>query len=747
MKKIIWVFLVVCQISFSQKVKDSTVEKDLKVGLVLSGGGAKGFAHIGALKIIEESGVRIDYIGGTSMGAIIGALYASGYTANQLDSLVRVLNFKTLLKDELPRKDKTFYEKTDTEKYAITLPFDNFKINVPSGVSKGQNLYNLFSKLTSHVNNEDDFTKFPIPFFCIATNLETGAQKKLDKGYLPKAIMASGAIPTIISPVKINDTLYVDGGVVNNYPVDEVRAMGADIVIGIDVQDSLKTKNQLKSAFDIFMQINNFRSIASMKKKRKKTDIYLHPNIANFNMISFDDKISILEVGKESAQKLKDTLVKIAKLQGIRPKINKVNAKDSLFVNKIDIKGNKYYTRSYVLGKLQMKAGEIISYEKLSQGVNNLSATGNFQNIDYRLEHIKDNKYNLIFNIEENNSKNLLRIGVHFDDLYKTSALLNVTRKRVLTNNDVASLDFIVGDNIRYNFDYYIDKGYYWSVGMHSGYTFFDKNVPTDILISDGLDPQNTEVKEVSLKYGDLTNQIYFETLFKRKFLLRLGGEHKWLSYYSNTLVTQDNNDSNKTIFVDNNFFSAFGKLKFDTLDKIYFPDEGFYFEGDFNLYLIDSDKTTNFKQYSIAKANMLYAKSFKRGWTITGNVEGGVTIGGDANHQLDFLVGGYGYKQINNLKPFYGYEALSLRGDTYLMSRLTIDCEVFEKSHLNISANIANVGDDLFNSTHWIDRIDYTGYALGCGWETFLGPIEIIYSYSPEAKQSEWYVTAGFIF
>lgn len=747
MKKIIWIFLVVCQVSFSQNGKENQAKNDLKVGLVLSGGGAKGFAHIGALKIIEESGVRIDYIGGTSMGAIIGALYASGYTANQLDSLVRVLNFKTLLVDDLPRKDKTFYEKTDTEKYAITLPFDNFKINVPSGVSKGQNLYNLFSKLTSHVNDQEDFSKFPIPFFCIATNLETGAPKKLDKGYLPKAIMASGAIPTLISPVKINDTLYVDGGVVNNYPVDEVRALGADIIIGIDVQDSLKTKDNLKSAFDIFMQINNFRSIESMKDKRKKTDIYLHPSISNFNMISFNDKVKILDIGEESAKKIKDKLIKIAKRQHIKPKKRKVIIKDSLVLNNIEIKGNKYYTRSYILGKLQMRVGEKISYEKLSQGINNLSATGNFQNIDYRLRHIGENNYDITFNIEENNLKNILRIGAHFDDLYKTSALINITKKRILTNNDVASLDFIIGDNIRYNFNYYIDKGYYWSVGMHSGYTFFNKNVTNNFLITDGLNSQNTTVKEVSLKYGDLTNQIYLETLFKRKFLLRLGGEHKWLNYYSNTFGTQEANNTGKTTFVNNNFFSAFGKLKFDTLNKIYFPDEGFYFEGDFNLYLFDSKILRDFNQFSIAKANMLYAKSFIGGWTITGNVQGGVTLGGDNNHQLDFMLGGYGFKQINNIKPFYGYQPLSLRGDTYLMSKLTIDCEVFEKSHINISANIANVGDDLFNSSHWIDRIDYTGYALGCGWETFLGPIELIYSYSPEAKKSEWYVSAGFIF
>jgi NTE family protein len=149
--------------SFGQDNLDAT--KDIKVGLVLSGGGAKGLAHIGALKLIEESGVRIDYIGGTSMGAIIGGLYASGYSANQLDSIFKKTNFNTLIQDNLPRSAKTFYEKEDAEKYALTLPFDGFKISFPSGLSKGQNVYNYMNKLTTHIGDLNDFSKLPIPFF------------------------------------------------------------------------------------------------------------------------------------------------------------------------------------------------------------------------------------------------------------------------------------------------------------------------------------------------------------------------------------------------------------------------------------------------------------------------------------------------------------------------------------------------------------------------------------------------------
>ncbi|MGK0385537.1 MAG: NTE family protein, partial [Patiriisocius sp.] len=168
-KRVVILCLFFCCLGYAQSNDTRRVpKKDLSVGLVLSGGGAKGLAHIGVLKAIEAAGIRIDYIGGTSMGAIVGGLYASGYTASQLDSIFRTVDYNALIQDEVPRRAKTFYEKDESVKYALTLPFDSFEIAFPSGLSKGQNVYNLFSKLTAHVNTIDDFSALPIPFFCVA---------------------------------------------------------------------------------------------------------------------------------------------------------------------------------------------------------------------------------------------------------------------------------------------------------------------------------------------------------------------------------------------------------------------------------------------------------------------------------------------------------------------------------------------------------------------------------------------------
>lgn len=744
MKKILFiVFIMVVGISFSQETKND----DLKVGLVLSGGGAKGLAHIGALKIIDEAGIRIDYIGGTSMGAIIGALYASGYSGKQLDSIFKKTDFRTLIQDEIPRGSKTFYEKEESEKYALVLPFENFKIGIPSGLSKGQNFYNLLSRLTSHVSDISDFDKLPIPFFCVATDVETGKEVILDKGYLPQAVSASGALPSIFRPVVINDTVLIDGGVVNNYPVYEVRAKGMDIIIGVDVQDSLKTRDKLQSAFQVLVQVNNYRTINDMIEKRKKTDIYIDPDIKDFSVVSFDAGRNIIASGEESASKYKEELEQIARLQKPMERKEIVFKKlDSIDIDVVEIEGNEKYTRSYVMGKLKLKTPAKIPYSEFSEGINNLAATGNFQSINYKFLTDRQGKNKLSVQLEENTSQMFLRFGVHYDNLFRTAALVNITRKRLFTNNDIASLDLIAGDNLRYNFEYYIDKGYYWSVGFSSKYHFFEAGVPLSFVNVDLPVDTPLPINEVAIKYSDFTNQLYFQTPFRRTFVLGAGAEHKYLRYLSETIGT-DNNNLPRTVFESTNYYSAYGFLKYDSYDNSFFPKSGAYFSGDFHWYLLSHGQNTEFKPFSIAKAKMGYALTFLKHFSTHLTTEGGFKLGGIETSTLDFALGGYGFKEMNNIIPFLGYDAISLRGNTYLKTSLTLDYEVFKKNHINVGVNIANVGNDLFEDAKWIDGIDYSGYFLGYGLETILGPMEIKYSYSPELASSEWYVALGYRF
>ncbi|WP_456379564.1 patatin-like phospholipase family protein [Lutibacter sp.] len=739
MIKNILILILVFSVNFLFS-QEATEKKDIKVGLVLSGGGAKGLAHVAVIKVLEEAGVRVDYIGGTSMGAIVGSLYASGYNAKELDSIIKSIDFYKLLTNDLPRKSKPFYEKESVEKYALTLPIKNKKIGIPTALSEGQNVLNLLTKLTQHVNNISDFNKLPIPFVCIATNLETGEQEILNKGFLPEAVKASGSFPTLLAPVLMDGKLLTDGGIVNNFPVDEVKAMGADIIIGVDIQGKLETKDKLDSAVRIIDQIVGFQMYKNSDSKYKNVDLLIKPTMDNFNVVSFGKIDEIMDVGDAAAREKFEELKNIANSQ-TKKKLKKINTKQSqkFHIKKIEIEGNIHYTRAYILGKLNLKNRDSTSYKQLIQSINNLSATGNFENIQYRI--IKEKEGSIVkFKVKESTTSTFLKLGVHYDNLYKTGILLNTTAKHVLSKNDVISADIILGDNLRYNFNYFIDNGFYWSFGIKSRYNFFNANVNFD----------DANVNKINLEYEDFTNQMYFQTVFNRKFAFGVGIEHKSTKAYTETISSIENSvfvsENNRLYFDKSGYLNLIGYLKIDTYDKKYFQKEGFYLNVDFRWYLSSSNYSGTFNSFSQLKGKIGLAHTFFNKLTTHFISEAGITIGENSNRVLDYNVGGYGENYINNFIPFYGYDFAELSANSFLRSTLTMRYEFLPKNYFSATANYSRVEKDLFNEGKVFDNTK-SGYMVGYGLDTFLGPLEINYSWSPDHKNRYWHFNVGYWF
>lgn len=734
MKKNILFFL--CLSFFTASFSQNTENKP-KIGLVLSGGGAKGLAHIGVLKEIEKAGIKIDYIGGTSMGAIVGGLYASGYTADELDSIFRGTNFDELLQDFVPRNNKTFYEKHNDEVYALTLPFQNLKISVPRGISKGMYNYNLISRLTNNVRYVRDFNELKIPFLCIATNVETGEEVVFNKGSLPLALLASSAFPSLFSPVEIGGKYYIDGGVTNNYPVEEVRKMGADIIIGVDVQDDLKSSSQIKGATGVLVQISNFQMLQKMKDKKLKTNIYIKPNIDGFTVISFEQGEAIVNKGVEAAKLVRGRLDSLG--TGYKAVSTHSKVADSLNIKDVDVIGLNNYTKSYVLGKLRFKPGKKTSYVDLHSGINNLNATQNFSSINYKLIKESESQDNLILEVRENPVKTFIKLGLHYDDLFKSSGLINITKKKLFIKNDVAAFDFIIGDNIRYNLDYYIDNGFHWSFGFKSKFIQFNKTSKTDF--NGGMTLSDLGLGSINVDYLDLSNQAYLQTIFAQKFLIGAGVEHKFMKISSNSI-------QNRTTYFDNSHYTSIvGFLKYDSFDNKYFPKKGWYFLGDFQTFVSSTDYNNNFSKFSTFKGDMAIAQTFFKKISVKLQSEGGFNVEKNTNSVFDFVLGGYGFNKINNIRPFYGYDFLELSGSSYIKGSMTLDYEFVRKSHLNFTANYANIGREIFQTNAWISHPRYSGYGLGYGIETFIGPIELKHSWSPETKKHYTWFTVGFWF
>lgn len=735
-------FLIIAFAFSIFSIAQDSIPKNPKIGLVLSGGGAKGLAHIGVLKTIDSLGLRVDYIGGTSMGAVVGGLYAYGYSAQQLDSIFRGIDFDVLLGDKVPRPSKTFQERKNAEKYAASLPIRDFKIQLPSSISRGQNVYNLLTKLTIEAQNID-FKELPIPFYCVATNMETGKRVILENGNLAQAMSISSALPTLFQPIEYDGNLLMDGGIVDNYPIEVLKSKQLDYIIGVNVQEDLLTRDEIQSVANILTQINSFRTVESMAQKAKLTDLYLQPNVEGFSVISFNRGSTIIDRGQASIKPYLDQLNGLAKSQQSKKLNRSRQSLDSIKINQIHIAGNQKYTDSYVVGKLRFREGETVSFEQFNDGVNNVLATNNFDSFRYNFKPNNPGGFDLFGTIRESEITSFLKLGLHYDKLLKSAILVNLTQKQLLLKNDILSLDLIFGDNSRFNFDYYIDKGYYWSIGLNSNYKRFRYDISP--IIFDPSIPLNLEDR-MATTISDFTTTFFVETLIKKDFSFKIGASYKQLRVYVQNPVFASLFQSDTYHIEESNFFSLNASMKFDTLDDIFFPTHGFLFEGHADLYLSASEYD-NFSQFSILKANIAKAFSVTDQLSVLLGTEGGFRVGYDKVSSLNFGLGGYAHNHTNNNRSFYGYDFFGISGDSFVKAYFTADYEIYKRHHINFSGNLANIGDDIFLTKEWLSLASYSGLALGYGLETIFGPIEVKYHWSLDNKYGEFLVNLGYWF
>jgi NTE family protein len=730
-KRAFLILFLFTSLLFSQK-------KQPTVGLVLSGGGAKGFAHISVLKELDRTGVQVAYIGGTSMGAIVGGLYAIGYSGEQIEKIIKETDFIKLLRDKLPRSTSPFFEKEYGEKTAISLPVNKGKIGLPKAVSRGQNVLSLLQELTSSIENNADFSKFQIPFFCIATDVETGNEIVLEKGNLALSLRASGSFPTLLNPVELQGKLLIDGGVANNFPVDIMRKKGVDIIIGVDVQGRLYEKEKLTSVVSILNQIVSYQMYNKRNIDKESVTVYIQPEIANYNVVSFDKKNEIIKKGNEAALKFTEVFKKIAAQQ--TTKIEKVVLEidtKKVKISSIRISGLKRHTRSYVLGKLNLIAGDSVSRNEITKKIYLLSATKNFDRIQYKINKLSNNTNEIDFSLIEAKKIPSLQLGLHYDLLYESAIMAKYNQEDVLVHNDVLSLDLILGDRLRYNLNYFVDNGLYLSYGFRSRFNYFSANSKFNNAI-----PGISDLNRINLKYSDFSHQFFVQTTFDRKFALGLGLEHKSIKITTETILI--NND--ETIFDDSNYFGVFGYLKLDTYDQKYFVKKGYFADLGFKWYLNSSDYNTNFRSFIQAKGTLGFATTFFDTLTFQNTNAAGLTLDSPASNVFDFYVGGYNQNYINTFISLYGYEFAELSGNSFLKSEFLFRYQFIDKNYISFIANYARLDDNVLGDVDFFKDI-MSGYAIGYSVDSFLGPIELKYSWSPETKQRAILFNLGYWF
>jgi len=723
--------LTLCLSSFLPA--QETKSKRPKVGVVLSGGGAKGFAHIGALKVLSEAGVPIDYIGGTSMGGIMGGLYALGYSADSLEKLVLKQDWVAVLSDDIPRPSLSMKEKEQEEKYFFSLPMSERKIHIPLGLVSGQAVFNILSYYGSPGYQYKSFDDFPIPFFCIAADMETGESAILNEPPLPAAMRATMAIPTVFSPVDLNNRLLVDGGLLNNFPVQEVVDMGADIIIGIDVQGKLYTKKELNSFLKILDQSSNFLRMPLYEKALSLTDIYIKPDLAGYGVSSFNDADTIIKLGEIAAREMMPELLALVnKLKEYddfeSPPERNAQPLDNVLIRDVKITGLKKVPEEFITRHLKKSFPAEIGMEEIISSVDKLYATKGFYSIFYHLEPMDKGGYRLHLDFHEKQGADL-RVGINYNTDLRAAFFLNLTARNFLIPSDRLSLSLDIGDNSGFEADYFIDRG--WKPGPGLTLKAFTLDVP----VFDG------NVKTASFSFSSVTTQLYAQSNIHNFSVLGVGAEIEYSSLKSNVFeIDVDNvNDFN---------FNLVAYFKLDNLDRKVFPTTGSKLDADFKFVTNVRDSLgVKADPLVFATATYLHAVPLRPKLTLIPQFYGGSLIshGREILPKYQTFMGGLTDKYGYGLFQFVGLEFMQITDLNTAIGRVDLQYEVLKNVFATVKYNIGFRSEDLTGLFTQYSAVN--GIGLSVGYKTPIGPLEISVMNSDYSGKWITYFNFGYMF
>jgi NTE family protein len=684
------------------------VNEDIRVGVVLSGGGAKGVAHIGVLKALEEAGVRIDFITGTSMGALVGGLYAIGYTSDQLIELSKENNFMELFTERANRRYISNYEKGFDERTIVSFPISDRGIDLPAGIITGQNVLAYLTGLAWSAHATDDFNNFPIPFAAIATELETGEAVVFRSGYLPDAIRASISIPSAMYPHNIDGRLYIDGGLARNLPVQDAIDMGADYIIAVDVSMPLMEQNEIRSLTEIMNQTVLFRVNERLEIERKKADKLIRiRELDEYSMVDFDLMEEILYIGIEAGQRYVDDFREIAARQtGSPPDRLKMEPAVALPIQNIITSGNTLFDDEFITRKLEFVPGNSLSPDLIDEKISRLYSSQYIQQVTYRIVPDTSYYYNLHINIEEN-KRNDFKVGLRYETGTQASILLESTFQDMLHPGSINRFEARLGDRLEFGGDYI----YYGALGSSlAALTSFR-------FLTEKVDWYEDYSRVSSFNNHTFRAEISAGNYFSSQHLFALGIRKDFTAF--RTVINREGIEPSES-----NHHALFARYKFDRLNRKSYPTRGqkFILEG--------------FHSNTIFYSPILFT-------SVSGYWEGHLPVTPDFSIRNTLYAGfNYGndlpwvyWNTPNRLHPSFGY--IRFGGfSRYEISKRNIQFGSFGVQLEPFYHRF--IGLDIFGG-RFLDEwnLDFTrpemeyGAALTVGAQTILGPIQAIFSTS----------------
>ena len=707
-----------------------------KVGLVLSGGGAKGVAHIGVLKVLEEAGIPIDYIAGTSMGSLVGALYAIGYDAHAMDSLVRRQDWMFLLSDKVYRYNLPFSEKEETEKYLVSVPIkNNREIKIPSGFISGQNVYNLFSDLTIGYHDSLDFKKLPIPFACVASNLVDGKEVIQDYGVLPLAMRASMAIPGAFAPVRQDSMVLVDGGISYNFPVYIAKAMGADIFIGVDVQDELKNASGLESVMGILDQMTSFLGIQKYEENKKMVNIYIKPDVTPYSAASFSSSAidTLILRGEDVARSQWDELMQLKKELGLaesfQPK--KVSEdiiikNDTIRVARVHLSGINERDEKWLRKKIRIKDYSQITLDDLHEAIAELYGIGAFSSVSYRLSGGPVYDLELIL---KQKSMSSLNLGFRFDSEEMAAILLNTT----LTHKDLRGSRLSLTGRLSMN--------PYVKLNYSLGNTFLRRFELEYMFKYNNLDIYTKGKKTDNVDYGVHRINLGGSDIYFRNFKLQLGLRYEYYNYDSFLFSDKDHNISVKP----EGFFSYYGLAHLETFDKRYYPTRGMSLKVDYSLYTDNLITYNDGAPFSAIGLDFESVLSITRRVKFIPSIYGRVLVGhGVPYPYLNCMGGDVAGRYVDQQLPFLGIQHLEIFDNSLMVAKVKVRYNIGRNHYVSLAGNYAKQEANFFDI---LGGNDIWGGGVGYSYDSIVGPIDFVFSLSDWSKKLGFYFNLGYYF
>ena len=720
---------------------------DPKVGLVLSGGGARGYAHIGALQVLEEAGVRVDYIGGTSMGSIVGGLYAAGYTGKQLERMLRETDIMAELQDAIGRDNRTIYEKLYSEHYLIGLSLKDFALQLPTALSDGQRIHDLFSHWTAGVHTVDDFSRLPIPFLCIGTDIETGEAVVLDRGKLADAMRASAALPGLISPYRIGNRVLTDGGVSNNYPAEEIKRKGMDYVIGVTVEQDPYRADDIKSLDQLLLQIAFFQANRRNVEQYEITDVDIKPDLGDYSQLSFEAIDDLIEAGREAARAVLPTLDSLAERQApaAAPDTDTVRVPKILYAPVVEITGNADLSRRQVLSFFDGQLPGRIAWTDFRKSLVALFATGRYAHIDYTWEELPadpDDETAVKLQLQLEQSPDFgqqLRLGLHYDEVYRANILVGLTLSDLIVDNTQTSLDLIGGSRFRYRFDFRRNLVNGTDFGLRSRLHYAEVGVALpDVMAT----PGGLEIERVDFRYTDLNAEVYWDFKQTDNSYTGLAVEVKYYQNNSEQLAGADPTDGFR--LGDDNYLVPKGYFLYDKLDDRNFPLRGFSIDAKVRAIWNMGQPVAGEDRWSYNGDLELLAflpvvdDRFSLGLEV---MAGG--FAGRPSFPYRYQLGSNNRNLFNNFKLFPGLALGQAVGEHLLMGELLARWNPGGNHFLTLGARAAQLGyrAEIPSSV----REDLVAARATYGFRSPLGPLEVTYARSN--VEGQFYFNLGYWF